>query len=344
MTGGLRVGSIGAGFFASFHLDAWSRLEGASLVALCDRDPQALARAAARYEIGSLHTDIDDFFEAGPFDIVDIVVPPAGHSALIERAVATARLVICQKPFCASLEEAVRATELAEARAVPLVVHENFRFQPWYEIVRGLLQDGAIGTPYQATFRLRPGDGQGPDAYLDRQPYFRTMDRFLVHETAIHFIDVFRFLFGDPSAVFADLRRLNPAIAGEDAGMVLMRYDSGFRAVFDGNRLADHTAHNPRRTLGEFLIEGSAATLRLDGDGRMWRRAHGSYGETAIACSFSQHGFGGDCVYRLQDHVLAALTSGAPLANTARSYLSNLEIEAAVYRSQAEGRWIDLAR
>ena len=35
----------------------------------------------------------------------------------------------------------------------------------------------------------RFGDGQGPRAYLDRQPYFQTMPRLLVHETAIHWID-----------------------------------------------------------------------------------------------------------------------------------------------------------
>ena len=31
------------------------------------------------------------------------------------------------------------------------------------------------------------GDGQGPRAYLDRQPYFQQMPRFLIHETAIHY-------------------------------------------------------------------------------------------------------------------------------------------------------------
>ena len=42
------------------------------------------------------------------------------------------------------------------------------------------------------------------------------MEKFLVHETAIHLIDVFRFLLGEePSAVYAALRRLNPAIKGE---------------------------------------------------------------------------------------------------------------------------------
>ena len=36
-------------------------------------------------------------------------------------------------------------------------------------------------------------------AYLERQPYFQTMPRFLVHETAIHLVDVFRFLLGEIS-------------------------------------------------------------------------------------------------------------------------------------------------
>ena len=54
------------------------------------------------------------------------------------------------------------------------------------------------------TFRLRTGDGQGPDAYLSRQPYFQKMEHFLVHETAVHWIDTFRFLLGDINAVYAD--------------------------------------------------------------------------------------------------------------------------------------------
>ena len=42
------------------------------------------------------------------------------------------------------------------------------------------------------------------DAYLARQPYFQTMERFLVHEVAVHWIDTFRFLQGEVEAVFKD--------------------------------------------------------------------------------------------------------------------------------------------
>ena len=52
----------------------------------------------------------------------------------------------------------------------------------------------------------------------------------------MHLIDVFRALFGDVSHVFADLRRLNPAIKGEDAGVIILSFKNGKRAVIDGNR------------------------------------------------------------------------------------------------------------
>ncbi|MEQ3679943.1 hypothetical protein [Pseudophaeobacter sp.] len=83
----------------------------------------------------------------------------------------------------------------------------------------------------QVTFRLRPGDGQGAEAHLDRQPYFQNMPRFLVHETAVHWVDTFRYLLGNPLSVYADLRRENPVIAGEDAGYVLFDHRDGVRAV-----------------------------------------------------------------------------------------------------------------
>ena len=69
--------------------------------------------------------------------------------------------------------------------------------------MRRCLDAGLLGTPHAISVRLRPGDGQGAAAYLERQPYFQNMPRFLVHETAIHFIDAFRFLLGEVRAVTA---------------------------------------------------------------------------------------------------------------------------------------------
>ena len=58
------------------------------------------------------------------------------------------------------------------------------------------------------------------------------MPRFLVHETAIHLIDVFRFLFGEVATVTALLRRLNPVVAGEDLGLFVLDMVDGYALHF----------------------------------------------------------------------------------------------------------------
>jgi len=115
---------------------------------------------------------------------------------------------VCQKPFCGNHTDAKAICKKISASQSTVVVHENFRFQPWYQAIKTELNNGSLGTVLQATFRLRPGDGQGPDAYLERQPYFRDMKNFLIHETGVHFIDVFRYLFGEPQTLSADLSSL----------------------------------------------------------------------------------------------------------------------------------------
>jgi len=338
----LAVGLVGAGYFAQFHAEAWARMPGATLAAVCDPD-RAKAEATAARHGGQPYDALDAMLAAVPLDILDIAAPPPAHAPAIRGAIAAGiATVICQKPFCGGLEAAEAITAEAEAAGLRLVVHENFRFQPWYREIARLLAAGVIGLPLQISFRLRPGDGQGPRAYLDRQPYFQTMPRFLVHETAVHQLDVFRFLWGQPEAVFADLRRLNPAIAGEDAGVIILRYGDGRRALFDGNRLVDHVAANPRLTMGEMLAEGTDGTIRLDGNGRLWLRARGDLAERQHAYPLPSQGYGGDCVFALQRHVITHLMQGADLENTAREYLTTMRLVEACYASAQEGRWIAL--
>lgn len=278
-------------------------------------------------------------------DVFDIATPPATHYELVQlacdRAIAT---VVCQKPLAPTLREARAIVELAESRGVKLIVHENFRFQPWFVELRRLLQvERVVGTPYNLSFRLRPGDGQGnPPAYVSRQPYFREMERFIIHETGIHFIDVFRCLFGDVRSVLAELHRLNPCIAGEDAGTVIFAFEEGRRGVLDANRLVDHDAEDTRLTMGEMLIEGSAGVLRLDGRGRLFARRRAPAVEEALPLEWPLRGFAGDCVYAFQSHVAEHLLRGAPLVNDGRAFLENVRIEEAIYTSSAEQRRVAL--
>ena len=338
----LRLGTVGTGYFSQFQYEAWQRMTDVEVVALCNRGAEGARRTAETYGIPKTYNDLQEMLSTEQLDLLDIITPPVTHLQMIKAAAACKVPIICQKPFCQTLEEAEEAVALCEQAGVLLVVHENFRFQPWHQQAKAMLEEGALGDVYQASFRLRPGDGQGPEAYLNRQPYFQKMERFLVHETAIHLIDVFRYLLGEASGVYAQLRRLNPVIAGEDAGFILLDFASGARGLFDGNRLADHVAENRRLTMGEMLLEGSRAMLRLNGDGSLFLRAHGSNDEREVDYDWENRGFAGDCVYRLQRHVVNHLQGKGAVMNRARDYLANLEIEDAVYRSDRQGSRISL--
>ncbi|WP_416897639.1 MAG: Gfo/Idh/MocA family protein [Minwuia sp.] len=331
----LRVLGIGAGYFSQFHYDSWKRLGRAELAGICDLD----RRRAEAIGGAPVFTDVAEALASSDADLVDVITPPAARLAVAEQVAAAGLPMIVQKPLADDLAGARAVAALAKRYGITMLVHENFRFQPWYREARRLLDRGLLGDPVSIVFRMRPGDGRGPDAYMARQPYFQQMTRFLIHETAIHFIDTLRYLMGEVGEVFADLRRLNPVIAGEDAGIVLFRFRGGGRGTYDGNRLGEFEAANPRLTMGEMWLEGSDARLRLAGDGSLWLKPNGQP-EREHVYRWSDHGFGGDCVHAFQSHAIAHFLDGAAAETDVFAYLRNVEIEEAVYRAAGEGRWI----
>ncbi|WP_204114410.1 Gfo/Idh/MocA family protein [Shimia biformata] len=340
-----RVAVIGLGYFSQFHLKSWAGIDGVALVGVCDRDGGRADEVAAELGVKGYSDAAQMIAETKP-DIIDIVAPPPAHDALVRAALEPGRVVICQKPFTTSIAAAEALAMASTSTDTTLIIHENFRFQPWHRAVKSFLQSGQMGEVFQVRFALRPGDGRGPEAYLDRQPAFQTMPRLLIHETGVHFVDLFRWLLGEITHVHADLRQLNPALAGEDAGVLTMTHAGGARSVFDGNRLADHATDNPRRTMGEMEIEGSGGTLRLDGMGALRFRAFGSrdWQDIPVPGPIDETAFGGGCVDLLNRHVVAALRGDAPFENEAAEYLSVMRATEAAYQSNETGCRVALAK
>ena len=337
----LSVAIAGLGYFSRFHQDAWSRCSDVRVIAVADQDPSKREAALRLFPDAVAYDDAEAMLAAARPDLVDLVTPPASHLRLVEAAAARRIAVVCQKPLAPDWDTAVALVEAAERAGITLAVHENFRFMPWFREARDLVLAGRIGTPLHVSFRLRPGDGQGSDAYLARQPYFQSMPRFLIHETGIHLIDVFRFLLGEISGVFARLKRFNPAIAGEDAGIVVFDFQSGATGLFDGNRHVSHPSDDPRMTNGVMLLEGTGGTIRLDGYGRLFTMPNGGT-ETEHVYAWEDRGYGGDCVFHQIRHIADHFARATPLVNDGRAYLRNIAIEEAIYRSDKEGRFIDV--
>ena len=330
--------AIGAGYFSQFHFDAWSRLDNVDFRAVCDLDRGKAESSAAKYGIPNCYGDFGEMLANEKPDFVDIITRPDSHLPLVRQAADQGVAIICQKPLAPTYQQAKDLTAAARQAGVPLMVHENFRFQPWYREIKRLLDQERIGnTLHSISVRTRTGDGWQSDAYLARQPYFRDMQRFLVFETGVHFIDVFRFLAGEISGVFAALRRLNAEIAGEDAGTILFEFASGATGVWDANRFNESNASDPRYTFGEVLVEGNGGSIRLYGDGRLTVQGLGRT-EEEHHYTHGKRNFASDCVFATQRHFVDCLINANPFETSGEQYLRTLAVQEAVYESAEQGQ------
>ena len=334
----LRGVAVGAGYFSQFHYDAWSRIDDVEMLAVCDLDPARAEQTVAKYGIEKCYSDFTEMLDAQQPDFVDIITRPDSHLSLTQAAAQRGIAVICQKPLAPTINEARELVETTCTRDVRLMVHENFRFQPWYRTIKRLLSEQAIGDKlHTLSFRARMGDGWQQDAYLARQPYFRDMPRFLIYETGVHFIDTFRYLAGEVDAVYAKLRQLNSDIAGEDAGIVLFDFASGAQGLWDANRYNETNAADPRYTFGEFLVEGNGGSMRLSSDGRLTCQPLGEL-EREIDYEHGHVNFASDCVYQTQQHFVQALVNDQPFETSGEDYLRTLTVQEAIYESAASGQ------
>ncbi len=338
----LRGVCIGAGYFGQFHYDAWSRISEAEIVACCDLDDARARAVCEQHGIPRHATDFRRALDEEKPDFVDVITPPATHLEICREAAARGIHVSCQKPLAPSWDEARELVALFDSSDARLMVHENFRFQPWHREIHRLIGSGAIGSKlHSLTFRSRPGDGSGADAYVARQPYFRDMPRFLIHETGIHFVDTFRYLAGDVARVWCHLRRLNPVIAGEDCGIVVLEFESGAVGIWDANRWNESDHPDPRYTFGEFLVEADGGAIRMDMDGALTIKPLGRPA-TPHEYDRSRHGFGGDCCHATLRHFIERLIDGKPFETGGREYLENLRVEEALYESARTGGMVEV--
>lgn len=333
MTGAL----VGAGFFAQFHVEAWKRISGVDIPVVVDPDLARAREFASHWGIPRACSSLEELLGSERLDFVDLVTRPETHVQLTELAASHGVHVICQKPMAPTLAECREMVDRCEAHGVRLVIHENWRWQPWYREAKRVLDSSVLGTPFLISFRMRTGDGRGPEPY-GLQPYFRRMPRLLLYETGIHFLDTFRYLFGEMESVFCSTERVNAAIRGEDCAFVKIRFLSGAHGLIDANRISGPST--PPVAFGELRIEGTGGLLRMDPDGRLWLTRYGSE-ERALTCHHPQEGYRGDSVYAMQRHFVDALVGGSPAESEGRVYLKSVAAIEACYNSASCGDRVD---
>jgi len=226
----LRVGIIGCGFFAQNHLHGWQEVEGVDLVAVCDRDATRASAAGARFGVPGVYRDAAAMLAAERLDLVDIATTMETHRPLAELAAAHGVAAIVQKPFAPTWEDCVAIAEAFDAAGVPLMVHENFRFQSPMRAVKAVVESGRLGDLFFGRIVFRTGY----DIYAG-QPYLAEVERFVILDLAIHLLDLARFFLGEVADLACTTQRVNPRVRGEDAATFLMRHAGGATSVVEAS-------------------------------------------------------------------------------------------------------------
>ena len=335
----LRGAVIGAGYFAAYHAEAWQRIPAVEIVAAADAATGRGRVFAEHWGIPRGYSDAEEMLKRERPDFVDIVTPPATHLALVTLAADYGAQVICQKPMAPTWAECEGMIAAARARDVRLLVHENWRWQPWFREIKRLLDDGFCGEVFHAGFRMRAGDGRGAEPYV-QQPYFRDMKRLLIDEMLVHFLDTFRFLVGEIATVYCQLQRINPAIVGEDCALIELSFATGAQGLIDANRFTGPA--KPALTHATFEIEGERGTIRLTPEGDIWLN---DYRESERLHSFTrpETGYKGDSVHAAQEHYISCLRQGVACETEGDEYLKTVASVLACYRSAETGQVVEVS-
>ncbi|MBB3456523.1 putative dehydrogenase [Rhizobium sp. BK313] len=270
-----RIGVIGAGWVADYHLPAWMKQSArVEVVAIADPSMDARAAKSNAFGISRSYESAEAMLAAETLDAVDICAPREVHMDLVRLAAEKGIDILCQKPLATDYDQAVGLVAGLPS-SIQLMVHENWRFRAYYRSLKAWLEEGIAGDIRQVQFEfLSSGmiaDAQGNRPALVRQPFFRRQQRLLVMEVMIHHLDTLRYLLGEMEVVAARLERSNDEIVAEDvAAVVLRRLDDGVIVTVNAN-LAVHGA--PPAPRDHLRIFGTHATLELDGS-RLSAKGH----------------------------------------------------------------------
>src|SRR5262249_53214276 len=128
----LRGALIGCGNISRFHLEAWTQIPSAKLVAVCDVEQERAERAAERAPGSKVYTDADDLFEREEaLDFVEICTHPESHRELVAQAARHGLDILCQKPAALTRTAFREMIDACLTTGVRLMIHENWRFRPW---------------------------------------------------------------------------------------------------------------------------------------------------------------------------------------------------------------------
>jgi len=216
----VRAGVVGVGMIGQDHIRRLTRvLSGVDVVAVSDVDTERAETVAAGLRGSRVFATGEELVAAEGVDAVVVCSWGETHEQYVLAALAAGKPVFCEKPL-ATTTEACRRILDAEAAVGRRLVQVGYmrRYDAAYRALREVVHSGDIGLPLLMHCTHRnpsvPGYYQKESAITD---------------TAVHEIDLVRWLFDEEIAATRVLRPRRSRNGGElqDPLVLLLEMDSG---------------------------------------------------------------------------------------------------------------------
>jgi len=337
----IRFALVGCGRISGNHFDALDRhKDRAELVAVCDIDPEALAKAEARTKAPGFRS-LDALLAGSDPDIVILSTPSGVHADQAIQVAATGRHVMTEKPMATRWRDGKRMVQACDQAGVHLFVVKQNRRNATLQLLRRAVEKRRFGRIYMVNINVF---WTRPQSYYDSAAWRGTweFDGGAFMNQASHYVDLLDWLIGPVESVQAYTATLARNIQVEDTGVVSIRWRTGALGSMNVTMLT-----YPKNLEGSITIIGEKGTVRIGGVAvnkiEHWEFADSDPDdkgvEQASYDTTSVYGFGHPLYY---DNVIKSLRGEAVPDTDGREGLHSLEILIATYISARDGRRVAL--
>ncbi len=191
----IRISVVGLGFFGKYLLNVLRETPDVDVVAVYDRN--RFRENEIDLQNARFYTDLHEMFDHEPMDAVIIAEIPPNHLLPTQLAANRGIHVFCEKPMAATLSDCDEMIDVCRKNHVKLMIGYKHRFAKATVHVKRELEN--FGRPLWAmyTYPLWKVDDPGWKFNEDGT-------KGIIVENMVHAFDVFRYLFGDISSLYAE--------------------------------------------------------------------------------------------------------------------------------------------
>lgn len=144
----VKFGVIGYGYWGPNVVRNLLTLEGAQVVAVCDKSSAARRRVHRSYPNIYVSADASELMSSPDIDAVAVVTPVWTHFELAKEALENGKHIFVEKPFTSNVAQAEKLIELAQQKNLKIMVDHTFLFTGAVKKIKQLLQEGSLGKLY----------------------------------------------------------------------------------------------------------------------------------------------------------------------------------------------------